>query len=57
MGARSSELRVDLPARGSRLAYCWVDAPTAPGQLSAAEMDERLRAAVPAYAKRRAAVL
>jgi len=49
------ELRVELPARGSRLAYGWVDAPTAPGQLSAVEMDARLRAAVPAYAARRAA--
>jgi 3-dehydroquinate dehydratase-1 len=48
------ELRVELPARGSRLAYGWVDAPTAPGQLSAADMDTRLRAAVPAYAARRA---
>jgi 3-dehydroquinate dehydratase-1 len=48
-------LRVELPARGSRLAYGWVDAPTAPGQLSADDMDARLRAAVPAYAARRAA--
>jgi 3-dehydroquinate dehydratase-1 len=54
MGARSSELRIDLPARGSRLAYGYVDAPTAPGQLSVGEMDQRLRAAVPAYAARRA---
>jgi 3-dehydroquinate dehydratase-1 len=51
------ELRVELPALGSRLAYGWVDAPTAPGQLSAADMDARLRAAVPAYAARRAARL
>jgi 3-dehydroquinate dehydratase-1 len=54
MGARSSELRIDLPARGSRLAYGWVDEPTAPGQMSAVETDARLRAAVPAYAARRA---
>ncbi len=53
MGARSSELRVDLPARGSRLAYAYLDAPTAPGQLSVDEMDERLRAGVPTYALRR----
>jgi 3-dehydroquinate dehydratase-1 len=52
--APGSSLRVDLPARGSRLAYGWVDAPTAPGQLSAVEMDARLRAASPAYAARRA---
>jgi 3-dehydroquinate dehydratase-1 len=52
MGATSSELRTELPARGSRLAYAYVDAPTAPGQLSVAEMDARLRAASPAYAAR-----
>ncbi|MDB4981396.1 MAG: 3-dehydroquinate dehydratase [Myxococcales bacterium] len=53
MGARSSELRVDLPGRGSRLAYAYLDAPTAPGQLSVDEMDGLLRAASPAYAARR----
>jgi 3-dehydroquinate dehydratase-1 len=53
MGARSSELRVDLPARGSRLAYAYLDAPTAPGQLSVDEMNGLLRAASPAYAARR----
>jgi 3-dehydroquinate dehydratase I len=53
IGMGPGELRVELPARGSRLAYGWLDAPTAPGQLSATEMDERLRAAVPAYAARR----
>jgi 3-dehydroquinate dehydratase type I len=55
IGMGQPELRVELPARGSRLAYAYVDAPTAPGQLSAAEMDARLRAAVPSYAARRAA--
>jgi 3-dehydroquinate dehydratase I len=54
MGTRSSELRVDLPARGSRLAYAYLDTPTAPGQLSVVEMDGLLRAASPAYAARRA---
>jgi 3-dehydroquinate dehydratase-1 len=54
MGATSSELRTELPARGSRLAYAYVDAPTAPGQLSVAEMDARLRSASPAYAAVRA---
>jgi 3-dehydroquinate dehydratase type I len=53
IGMGDAELRVELPARGSRLAYGWVDAATAPGQLSATEMDARLRAAVPAYAARR----
>jgi 3-dehydroquinate dehydratase-1 len=56
IGMGPGELRVALPARGSRLAYGWIDTPTAPGQLSAAEMDARLRAAVPAYAARRALV-
>jgi 3-dehydroquinate dehydratase-1 len=55
MGVGSSKLRVALPARGSRLAYAYLDAPTAPGQLSVAEMDALLRAASPAYAARRAA--
>ena len=57
IGMGPGELRVELPARGSRLAYGYVDAPTAPGQLSAAEMDARLRVASPAYAARRAARL
>jgi 3-dehydroquinate dehydratase-1 len=57
IGMGPGELRLELPARGSRLAYGWVDAPTAPGQLSAVEMDAGLRAAVPAYAARRAARL
>ena len=57
IGMGPGELRVELPARGSRLAYGYLDAPTAPGQLSAAEMDTRLRAASPAYAAHRAARL
>jgi 3-dehydroquinate dehydratase-1 len=57
IGMGPGELRVELPARGSRLAYGWVDAPTAPGQLSADEMDARLRDALPLYAARRAAHL
>jgi 3-dehydroquinate dehydratase-1 len=56
MGADAHELRVALPARGSLLAYGFLEHPTAPGQSSAAEMDQRLRAAVPAYARRRPAV-
>jgi 3-dehydroquinate dehydratase-1 len=54
IGMGAPELRVELPARGSRLAYAYVDAPTAPGQLSAPDMDARLRAASRAYAARRA---
>jgi 3-dehydroquinate dehydratase-1 len=57
IGMGTGELRVELPRRGSRLAYGWVDAPTAPGQLSAVEMDARLRDALPAYAAHRAARL
>jgi 3-dehydroquinate dehydratase-1 len=57
IGMGPGDLRVELPARGSRLAYGWIDAPTAPGQLSADDMDARLRAAVPAYAARRASRL
>lgn len=54
IGMGAPELRVELPARGSRLAYAYVDAPTAPGQLSAGDMDARLRAASRPYAARRA---
>jgi len=53
MGAASAELRVLLPARGSRLAYGYLDAPTAPGQISATDTDARLRAASAAYGARR----
>jgi 3-dehydroquinate dehydratase-1 len=53
MGPAASDLRVTLPARGSQLAYGYLDRPTAPGQLSAAQMDELLRAASPAYAAHR----
>jgi 3-dehydroquinate dehydratase I len=56
MAARAPELRVQLATQGSRLAYGYLDAPTAPGQISAAEMDARLREVLPAYAARRAGV-
>jgi 3-dehydroquinate dehydratase-1 len=52
MGA-SPELRVELAARGSLLAYGYLERATAPGQLSAAETHARLLAASPAYAARR----
>jgi 3-dehydroquinate dehydratase-1 len=54
MGAADG-LRIELGARGSLLVYGYLDAPTAPGQLSAADTDARLRAASPAYAARRSA--
>jgi 3-dehydroquinate dehydratase-1 len=55
MGA-SDDLRIELAARGSLLAYGYIDAPTAPGQLSAADTHARLLVASPAYAARRRAV-
>jgi 3-dehydroquinate dehydratase-1 len=51
MGA-SPELRIDLAARGSLLAYGYLERATAPGQMSAAETHARLRAASPTYASR-----
>jgi 3-dehydroquinate dehydratase-1 len=53
MGDAVPDLRVTLPAHGSLLAYGYLERPTAPGQISAAEMDRRLRAACPPYAARR----
>jgi 3-dehydroquinate dehydratase-1 len=52
MGA-STDLRIELAARGSLLAYGYLERATAPGQMSAAETHERLLAASPAYAARR----
>jgi 3-dehydroquinate dehydratase-1 len=56
MGLDSEELRVELPAHGSALAYGFLERPTAPGQTSAAALDARLRAVVPGYAERRTGV-
>lgn len=53
IGMGEEALRVELAARGSLLAYAYLDTPTAPGQPSAGELDARLRAASPAYAARR----
>jgi len=53
MGA-SADLRIELAARGSLLAYGYLESATAPGQMSAAETHERLLAASPAYAARHA---
>jgi 3-dehydroquinate dehydratase len=53
MGA-SADLRIELAARGSLLAYGYLEQATAPGQMSAAETHQRLLAASPAYAARRA---
>jgi 3-dehydroquinate dehydratase-1 len=57
MGVGAQLLRVELAVRGSMLTYGYLDQATAPGQISVAEMDQRLRAASPAYAARRAARL
>jgi 3-dehydroquinate dehydratase-1 len=55
IGMESSEaLRIELGARGSLLVYGYLEAPTAPGQLSAAETHARLLGAAPAYARRKA---
>ena len=56
IGMEASEsLRVELGARGSQLVYGYLEAPTAPGQLSAAETHTRLLAAAPDYARRKRA--
>jgi 3-dehydroquinate dehydratase-1 len=54
IGMEASEaLRIELPARGSLLAYGYIEGPTAPGQLSAAETHARLLAASASYAERK----
>lgn len=54
MGA-SADIRIELAARGSLLAYGYLEQATAPGQMSAAETHARLQAASPRYAARRRA--
>jgi 3-dehydroquinate dehydratase-1 len=54
IGMGDDAFRVELAASGSRLAYGFVGAPTAPGQTSAEALHARLLAAAPAYAARRA---
>jgi 3-dehydroquinate dehydratase-1 len=50
MGASSAQTRVSFALRGSCLTYGFLDGqPSAPGQLSAAELVKRLRAASPEY--------
>jgi 3-dehydroquinate dehydratase I len=49
----SEDLRFELVARGSLLAYGYLAGPTAPGQLSAAETHARLLSASDRYAERR----
>jgi 3-dehydroquinate dehydratase-1 len=49
MGADAASLRVSLAAAGSIFAYAYLDRPAAPGQLSVAELADRLRAASPGY--------
>lgn len=53
MGAEGRSLRGYLPVVGSRLAYGFMDAAVAPGQLSATELVRRLTADCPAYAAHR----
>jgi 3-dehydroquinate dehydratase-1 len=54
MGA-SADIRIELAARGSLLAYGYLEQATAPGQMSAAETHARLMAAAPRYGARRRA--
>jgi 3-dehydroquinate dehydratase-1 len=51
--AQQPALRFQLAARGSLLAYGYLVAPTAPGQLSASQTHARLLDASPAYLARR----
>jgi len=53
MGTDDDGLRVALAAAGSLLAYGYLGAPTAPGQVSAEALHLRLLAASPGYAARR----
>ena len=53
IGMGDDGFRIELAAAGSRLAYGFVGAPTAPGQTSAETLHARLVAASPAYAARR----
>lgn len=56
MGPLGGQTRVGLAANGSCLAYGYLDKPAAPGQLSAAELVRGIRAVLPAYDQRRAAL-
>jgi 3-dehydroquinate dehydratase-1 len=49
MGALGTPTRVAFPALGSCLTYGYLDRPSAPGQLSAAELVRQLRAQLPEY--------
>nr|URC24566.1 major capsid protein [Myoviridae environmental samples] len=52
MGALAQKTRVAFSTQGSCLTYGFLDASTAPGQMSAAELTTRLREALPAYRSR-----
>jgi len=54
MGSADDGLRVELAAAGSLLAYGFIAGATAPGQVSAEALHERLLAASPRYAARQA---
>ena len=49
MGPLGTETRVSFAVEGSCLTYGYLDVPAAPGQLSASELVEQLRAKLPAY--------
>jgi len=49
MGSKGAATRSTLPHAGSCLAYAWLDAPSAPGQPSCAELRRAIIAARPSY--------
>lgn len=49
MGAFGTRTRVSFPTMGSCLTYGYLDAPSAPGQLSARKLNEQLRLILPKY--------
>ena len=51
MGPLGRATRVEFPKLGSCLTYGYLDEPAAPGQLSAAQIVKRLRAALPGHDK------
>lgn len=53
MGAAGQGTRTEFPARGSCLTYGFIDASSAPGQLTAGELVNALTTSVPAYAAHR----
>jgi len=53
MGSPGAETRTMLPRAGSCLAYAWLDAPSAPGQPSCAELRQTITSGTPSNAGKR----